>query len=189
MMNRRRASVFAVALAAVAFSLPLFAQVTPVLPPERFTAGQYPGTATNDDALAGNLGFAVYTALAKGSAISLTTGTAVNVITQSFGAGDWEISGTVCWTGNAATTVSSIAAGITPTTATIPTVPGSASTSVNNIIYLNSVIFNFASDICIPITPVRQILSGSTNIFLVSAAAFGVNSMSTYGAIHGRRAR
>lgn len=185
----RKSMIALIALAVAAVSAPLFAQVTPVLPPERFTAGQYPGTATNDDALAGNLGFAVYTALAKGSAISLTTGTAVNVITQSFGAGDWEISGTVCFTGNAATTVSSIAAGITPTTATIPTVPGSASTSVANIIYSNAAIFASASDNCIPITPVRQILSGSTNMFLVSAAAFGVNSMSTYGAIHGRRAR
>lgn len=151
--------------------------------------GQLPGTTTNDTASAGNIGEGVFVSLAKGSAHALTTATGDNLITQSFGAGDWEVWGTVCFTGNAATTVGSVAGGITTVSATIPTAPGTVGTSGAQLIHNSATLFSAVSDECFAIGSTRILVAGATPVYLVGLSNFAVNTLSAYGAIHGRRVR
>ena len=58
-----------------------------------FSNGQLPGTATNDNATAGNVGEYIASVVSGGSPITLVTGVWTNFTSIALSAGDWEVTG------------------------------------------------------------------------------------------------
>jgi|SRR6267154_54242 len=151
------------------------------------TTGGIIGTTTNNNADAGKVGEFVSSVILVGSAVALTTNTTANITSVSLTAGDWDIYGEL-WTGGTATAViQKISAGITATSATMPTTP---STSTSNILS-GTLSLTVGTDF-IPIfdvSPCRISLSGTTTIYLVANNSFTTEAVNGYGKLCARRVR
>src|SRR5689334_2108352 len=125
------------------------------------SAAQLPGSTTNDNATAGNLGEFVSSDVPVGSAVSLTTATTANVTSISLSAGDWDLWATVATNPAGTTTTSKIIGAISTTSATLPT-------AVNGGAYeqLNMAVAAGLGQI-IPVGYMRLSLSATTTVFLV----------------------
>lgn len=137
-------------------------------------------TATNDNATAGCLGEFTSTLVATGAAVSLTTATAANVATLSLSAGDWDVTGAVNFNAGSATQTA-LAAGISATTATLPTdgtecANGTQTTTTTAI-----------HGIAIPRK--RISIASTTSVFLVAKATFSAGTEAGWGQITARRVR
>lgn len=149
------------------------------------TPGQIPGTATNDNAAAGMVGEYVEAILASGSAISLTSGTAVNITSLTLGAGDYDLTGIGVFGGSSSTTFQFVATAITTVSATLP---GSGQVSRNNFYLGGATPLTQTNPTC-QVGPVRQSLSTSTTIYLVAQAGFATSTANVFGQIRARRVR
>ena len=152
-------------------------------------AGQLPGTATNDNASAGNVGEFVSASVASGSAVSLTSNVTANVTSISLTAGDWEVSGVVAVAVGGTTTTTLLIGGITTTSATLPGALGTG-TGNERLESWNSNISTsagFAAPNAVLST--RMSLSGTTTVFLVAFSTFAVSTSGAYGFIRARRVR
>ncbi len=138
------------------------------------------GTATNDNATAGNTGEYVSSLIASGSAVSLTTATAANVTSISLTAGDWDVTGTVSFTETTAT-VSARSAGLSSTSATIPTDGSEAFCGVQSTVT--------SETNSIALVRKRFSLSATTTIYLVGSATFSAGTCAGFGNITARRIR
>lgn len=149
--------------------------------------GQVPGTTTNDDAAAGNVGQYVTANVAAGSAVSLTTNTAANVTSISLTSGDWDVVGAVWFTGAGNTIAQTLYGAVSQTSATLPTRGGADSFRVTyGSTGLN--LFNL-TDAGFLVGPTRISLSTTTTVFLVAQAVFTTNTAAAYGQIRARRVR
>jgi hypothetical protein len=151
------------------------------------SAGQYPGTATNNNASAGNVGEFAFSQISSGSAVGLTTSTIANITSVSLTAGDWDVWGVVTFTGNAATNVTGALIGsISTANNTIATIgtPGYA-----NVFAVSSGTFTADGAITAQIVPMRVSISGTTSYFLNAEAVFTTSTASAYGFIAARRVR
>lgn len=147
--------------------------------------GQFKGTATNDNAAAGYVGEYVTANVAPGSAISLTSTVAVDVTSISLTAGDWDVSCAANWAGGGTTTVGSLDAGLSTTSATIDTAQDRRVRKT----YLNGTPWATAANDTTLIGPARFLLSGTTTVYCVAQATFGVSTQTVYGQIWARRVR
>lgn len=138
------------------------------------------GTATNNSAVAGNVGEYVESNIASGSAVSLTTATSANVTSISLTAGDWDVEGIVNYSMTGATTAN-FSSGSNSTSATLG--------GENTFVYTPFAAAGL-SDQLGEVIPVRRFsLSGTTTIYLIGNATFSVGSASAYGLIRARRVR
>ncbi len=138
------------------------------------------GTSTTTAAAVGIIGQGVTTSLAVGSAVTFTTATAMNVITVTLTAGDWDVSGHVNFSETLAS-VSARSAGITTTSATIPTDGSEGENGVQSTIV--------SEKNSITINPQIIRLSATTNVYLVASATFSAGTAVGYGSITYRRVR
>lgn len=139
--------------------------------------GQYLGTATNDNATAGNVG---EFASNQTTGTSLTSNTGANATSVSLTAGDWDVECVVRFTAAGSTTVSSVQAAVTTTSATYPGYPQAT--------VLNS---NFPTgSLQIINSPVTRLsLSSTTTAYCFALSVFGTSTMTADGYIRARRAR
>jgi len=145
--------------------------------------GQFQGTATNDNASSGNIGEYVESAVAQGSAVSLTTNVAANITSISLGAGDWDVTSTVIFLLGASTSITALIGNISTTSATL-------SADVKPFfIYRCAAFVPGNTTMGGPTGSVRLSLSGTTTVYLVAVAAFTVSTASAYGTISARRVR
>lgn len=142
--------------------------------------GPLVGTTTNDNSTAGNVGEYVSALIAVGSPVSLTTATGANVTSISLTSGDWDVEGNVNFTETTAT-ASARSAGITTTSATIPTDGSEAYCGVQSTLTseLNT----------IALTRKRISISGTTTVYLVGKATFSAGTVSGFGSLSARRVR
>lgn len=147
--------------------------------PNTFNGGIV-GTATNDNATAGNIGEYVSSLVASGSAVSLTTATSANVTSMSLTAGDWDVEGMVNYSETTAT-VTARSAGTTSTSATVPT-DGSEGYNGNQSITTSEIN-------TITVSRKRFSLSGTTTVYLVASATFSAGTVAAFGNITARRIR
>lgn len=144
-------------------------------------AGQLPGTATNDNASAGNVGEYISSTVLVGSAVSLTTGTPADVTSISLTAGDWDVWGIVTFNPNAATAITGMRAWINTTSATAPTLPaGGAYVIINGA---------FSAGQSIPAGQMRISVNATTTVYLATRSDFNTNTNAAYGFIGARRVR
>lgn len=143
------------------------------------TYGQVPGTATNDSASVGNIGEIV----ASIGSTALTTGTPASQVSISLTAGDWDVFGAVSFAGGATTTLSWAAGGISTTNNTLP-----ATIDQTISVYSGGTPFS-ANSISSPVPTQRLSLAGTTTVYLVAEAVFGVSTCTATGKISARRRR
>lgn len=149
------------------------------------TIGQLPGTATNDNASAGNVGEYIIGSLAFGSATALTNNTPKTVASITLSGGDWELEGLVQYTGAGSTVITSAMSIISDITNSLPTgwvtVDGAGK-------WVGS-----ATGDSPFVTSGRKRISvasgGTPTYFLIALAFFSVSTMSAAGSIRARRVR
>lgn len=142
------------------------------------------GVTTVSTAAAGYIGEQISSA--NNTPVSLTTGVAANVTSILLTAGDWEVSGSVTLTPAGTTTVSSISASASTTSATLP------STTLDANGYPTVVLSaSFATGVVqrIGITPYRVNVSSNTTVYLLGYANFATSTMTAVGVIRARRVR
>lgn len=143
-------------------------------------AGQYPGTAGNTAASAGNIGEYISSNIAAGSAVSLTTGTAANVTSVPLTAGDWDCRGNVLTNPNAATTSSAFFGWISATSATFPTAPNAGA-------YVQVNAAAAGQPYGQPVGTSQFIVNTTTTVFLSALVNFAINTNAAYGFLGCRR--
>lgn len=146
-------------------------------------SGNILGTTGAVVAPAGYVGELLSDTLASGSATSLVTATAKNVISKAFTAGDWDIWGATYFTIAASTVVTQLVTSLSQTTGTLDTTIGQFTN--DNFPSGNTP----TSEVSRSIQPVRFNFSTTTTVYLVARASFTVSTISAYGGIFGRRVR
>lgn len=141
----------------------------------------FKGTATNDSAASGFAGELITASVASGSAVSLTTATEANVTSISLTAGDWDVHGLVAFAPAGGTTLTSMHAAISTTSATLPTAGTEGYVYAGNQGTGNPVALSTGTK--------RISIASTTTVYLVARSAFGVSTMAAYGEINARRVR
>lgn len=138
------------------------------------------GSNTNDDVAAGYIGEYASTLKAIGSPVSLSNNTAADIISVTLTAGDWDVTSLASVT-ETTSTVTLRSAGITSTSATMPT---DGSEGYNGV---QSVVTSETNSI--PLNRKRFSLSTTTTIYLDEKVTFSAGTAGGFGAINARRAR
>lgn len=135
------------------------------------------GTTTNDSAQAGSIG--EYGTVATTST-SISSATATNITSVSLAAGDYDVSGDICFNPAASTVTTQVIAAINTTSATVPAAPDL--TSINAT-------FSTGAGACIATPVTRESLSTTTTVYLVGQTVFSASTMQTVARIRWRRIR
>jgi hypothetical protein len=144
---------------------------------------QMPGTTTNDNASAGNVGEYI-DALQSFPGPSITSNTPTSIASISLTAGDWDVNGCIIFSGNGTTTV-------TTTQASLSTVNNTMDGSFmrKSILPYNGETA-LASDVpSLFVGPSRFSLSSTTTVYIVAQIVFGVSTANACGLIRARRVR
>ena len=139
------------------------------------------GTATNDNATAGQIGEYIESTVVSASAAALTTAVAQNVTSISLTAGDWDVSGVVGFKSAATTSITRLIASISATTATID--------EINSHYDAMAATVPTAINQTRPVATTRVSVAATTTIYLVASATFTVAALSCFGKISARRVR
>lgn len=147
------------------------------------TTGGIVGTTTNDAASAGTVGELLTSAVAVGSHVSLSTGTAANMTSLSITAGDWDVWCLVVHELAATTTATILSAGISTTTATVPAIGTEASA------FWRQASAAPGGAISQMVGPIRVSVATPTTHFCAVQDTFAVSTNFTYGVLRARRVR
>lgn len=145
------------------------------------TSSNIVGDISGTDAPSGDVGAITSSIVALGSAISLTTGTALNVTSLSLTAGDYDIYGTVGFVVGGATTMTSMGAALNTNSATLPT-PDSINTSVSVI---KAPLTTGASQ-SLTAGSCRISTNAPITVYLVAIMDFAIGTAAAYGSIWAR---
>jgi hypothetical protein len=145
--------------------------------------GQVPATGTNDNACATCVGAIVQSTLASGSAVTVTSGTPINVTSVALTGGDWDCRGTIARNVGATTSFTKLNGSLGTTTGALAAEGTEAST------YTSTAANVVATSIDTKIGPTRFSLSGGSTVFLVVGDTFTVSTDAAYGQLTCRRAR
>lgn len=148
------------------------------------STGQYPGTTTNDNATAGNVGEYVESIVASGSALALTSATAKTIASISLTAGDWDVSGNLSFNGNGGVSITFVEASLSTTSNAVDQTAG-RNAQINQAANVPS---NLPSH-SLPVGPARFSLSTTTTINIVANSNFTVGTLAGWGIIRARRVR
>jgi hypothetical protein len=149
--------------------------------------GQFQGTDTNDNAVAGNVGEYVSSIIVTGSSVALTTAVAADVTSISLTAGDWDVwvNGFFNPAGTTVTTLGIICVSLVSATLDVTigrvgllSIPAAGFTGAGS-----------GGNITVNTGPVRFSLASTTTLFFVAQANFTTSTMRAYGGIFARRVR
>ncbi len=149
------------------------------------TGSQLPGTITNDNAVAGNVGEELETVVASGAAIGLSTGTPATIASRALTAGDWDVWGYIGFTGAVSTTVNYLVGSISLVNNTLDQTRSRWASQVPG----GGAVFNILTPQQFACGQDRYPLAGPATVYLVAQAGFGVSTCSAFGTIIGRRRR
>lgn len=180
----RCTSIFSRLALAVALFAPLPALADGISNAGSVPVGQIPGTTTNDNASAGNVGEVITGTLASGSAISLTTNTGADVTTVSLTAGDWDCRAVVTRTLGGTTSVTLLSQGIS--TGSTGVMPALGATSVTEFATAANVMVGSPQ---MSVGPTRISINATTTTRLVVKDTFTVSTDAAYGQLECRRVR
>lgn len=142
---------------------PAAANVTGLGPAATATAGQIPGTTTNDNASAGNIG-EYQTATA--SSIAQVSGTATDIVSKSLTAGDWDCTGDIQT--NTAGNIGGGSAWISTTSATDPGFPNGGAYYTANV--------QASTNVRINVGTIRVSIASTTTVFLSTNFTYTVSN-------------
>lgn len=138
------------------------------------------GAINGVGAASGVVGQDTVVCVASGSAISLTSGTAANVLSYSIPAGDWQVSGSVAFATTSATMTTGEAS-ISATSATHTTVGYEG--------FAGPILTSSTTTSSTALMPRRINISAPTTYYLVASATWSGTSAKAYGCLDLRRAR
>jgi hypothetical protein len=139
------------------------------------------GTSTNNNAASGCIGEYTSATTAYASKVSLTSNTAANIVSISLTAGDWDVQFNPVFTQDTALTTSGLLAGVSSSSATLPSGAAERAHSPSGP--------NGNSDVSIAPPVTRISLASTTTIYGVATGIFSAGTMSAYGFIRARRVR
>lgn len=143
------------------------------------------GTTTNDTAAAGSVGEEISSLVAEGSAIALTTNTAINITSINLTPGDWQIFGNITFDGNATTNTTFGIACISSSSAALNDASLNASYSFGTA-GLVPFVTNY---IGLVVPTYRVSISTTTTYYLVAYCGFSISTAKACGSILARRMR
>ena len=141
------------------------------------------GTTAADNANAGSIGEVISANTA--SAVSLTTGTAANIVSITLTAGDWDVTGLTLFSPASTTVASQWFTGISTTSGAFQTVAGALGNYTEFLLSAGQT--NVGQQMIAPVTRVN--VSTSTTVYLIGEASFNTSTMTGYGFIRARRVR
>lgn len=147
--------------------------------------GQVPGSATNDNAPAGDVGEVVSASVALGSGVGLISGTAANVASISLTPGDWDVFGDCTFTLAAGTVITQGVASISTVTGTTANVPFQFSARV----WTTAGGALGGNNETVWVGPTRISIAVATTIYLVAESNFTTAGLTVWGGIRARRVR
>lgn len=147
------------------------------------TVAKVVGTATNDNATAGDVGELISASVVSGSAVTLTTATPANITSVSLTAGDWDCSASAVRTFGASTSVTILKSTIGTTTA------ADGSLATGTMVQRSTAAQVPVNDYAHVVPPVRLSLSATTTVFLVADDTFSASTNKGYGFLRCRRMR
>jgi hypothetical protein len=147
------------------------------------------GTNTNDDAAAGTVGEVAGVNVLSGSAVALVTATAKDVNTGglSLTAGDWDVSGQICFDVTTTTNWTVLGGGINTSSNTLPTPGGANRFSRFQDTKAAGTISAVAR--CYTLSASRMSFASTSSVFLVATATFSASTVNAYGYLYARRMR
>lgn len=148
------------------------------------TRGQVPGTTTNDNASAGNVGEYILSNIAPGSAVSLTSGAPANVTSVSLTGGDWEVCGNTVFRPDAITVIYSVAGWTSAASAAYP-----ADANGGNLAKLPFNVETPNDDIALTMSCSRYSVASTTTVYLSAVSYFTTSTLTAFGFIGARRMR
>jgi hypothetical protein len=125
---------------------------------------------------AGFMGEQIRSAIASGSAVTLTSATGANITSISLTAGIWDVTGVVMFKGVVTGTASGASIGTT-----------SATTGTQGDNYVTTPTVSTALDLGVVVPPYRISLTSTTTVYLVGIAIFTVGTQTAYGRISATR--
>lgn len=134
------------------------------------------GVTTGSCAGSGNVGQCLSVNVPNGSAVSLTTATAANVTSLSLTAGNWLISGNVCFAPGTGASSSFNMAWLSTTTAAVPTSPNAGAETIQNAAIVQS-----NGTFCLPTGLTFQTVTTTTTMFMSALSTFSGGTMTAYG--------
>ena len=141
------------------------------------------GTATNDNAAAGQIGEYISASVAVGSALPMASDVAKTITSISLTAGDWDMSANVTMNPAGTTIPVYITCSISLTNNTNAAAPNGGGYAQ---IFTNQAA---GAPNTLPITTMRLSLAATTTVYLVAQLGFATSTCSAYGFIGARRAR
>lgn len=148
-----------------------------------YPASLIPGTTTNDNATAGNIGEYLSS---TGGPVAVLTSTIANLVSRSLTAGDWDVTGTADFVTSSATGTNIFFRTGISTSATSNTLGTGSTLDVSGP---HPTTTFGVSDINIPCATVRISLATTTTVYLNGLAVFGGGTMTASGFIRARRVR
>ena len=148
------------------------------------------GTRTNDNAAPGNIGEFVTSSVPSGSAVQLTSTTPTNVTSISLTAGDWDLEGVVDYALASSTSITTLIAGVSLTSATLaPQTGGGGLGTDPTASYMTAAQVPGNGNMSLETSTVRLSIAATTTVFLVASATFTVLTCFAFGTIRARRVR
>lgn len=145
--------------------------------------GQFPGTATDNNAGAGNIGEYIFEEVDSGSAVVLVTNTPNDIASIPLTPGDWDVWATVASAPAGTTTTSAISAWINTVSATDPGSPNGGA------FLLQNQAIGAGLGQTSPVGMMRISIPVNTTVYLSTTMKFAVSTMEAYGFLAARRAR
>lgn len=145
------------------------------------TQGQLPGIATNTAAGTGNIA-ELKSATAALDSVGLSTGVAASIVQIDITAGEWDVTGNLCFLAAGATSVSRYVTSISTVNNTLDTTVGRFIDTT-----LAAEVPGASGRFCQNVGPLRVSLSGTTTYFLVADSVFTVSNMVVGGAFRATR--
>lgn len=146
------------------------------------------GTTAADDAVTGSLGEYLSSTVATGASVTLASGSATPITSINLTAGDWDVTGVVDYTPNAATSVTILSQGANATNNCMTNGTGLGAQDTYSKWETAANIIG-ASDPAWVIPVQRIAIASTTTVCLISNATFSVNTLKAYGTIRARRMR
>lgn len=152
------------------------------------TDGSIKGVTTNSSAPALSIGEFVTSSVAStGATVSISSGTPVTVVSTGaiVTAGDWDVTGVVCYITQVNTSITFLSQGVSTTTNTMGALGSYTADQMAAMVPLATA----SQEICKPVPATRVSLSGTSNVFLITKSAFTVGTLVGYGSMRLRRVR
>ncbi len=147
------------------------------------------GTTGGDDPSFMSLGQYISATVTAGNAVSVTTGTATNIVTMSLPPGDWDVSGFLNHSAGTSTSVTRIITSISVTSATTAGQAGGAGLGTDPTAIYSQASSIPTNNMVLEAGPVRMNTNANTTMFLVAQDTFTASTMQVYGTLRARRMR